>query len=153
MSDRLDRVLRAIDSGLQSSGETGHTFDAGGCARCQRVMPVTDGGDLCPGCKAFLLGDGPEPVSAVAVSMLTQEDVDAAAAVFTDVAHRVGQAILDFGEMLAQAMAPLLDLFAAIEPGQASPPWIATPRRAAGRWLAKPHAPPPWRIHRVQHRR
>lgn len=33
MNDRLDRVLRAIDSGLQSSGETGHTFDAGGCAR------------------------------------------------------------------------------------------------------------------------
>lgn len=114
---------------------------------------MSDGGDLCPGCKAFLLGDGPEPVSAVAVSMLTQEDVDAAAAVFTDMVHRVGQAILDFGEMLAQAMAPLLDLFAAIEPGQASPPWLATPRRAAGRWLAKPHAPPPWRIHRVQHRR
>lgn len=62
MSDRLDRVLRVIDSGLQSSGETGHTFDAGGCARCQQVMPATDDGDLCPRCKAFLLGDGPEPM-------------------------------------------------------------------------------------------
>lgn len=59
MSDRLDRVLRSIDSGLQSSSETGYFTDhAGLCARCQRVEP--EEGDLCGGCRAFLLGDGPE---------------------------------------------------------------------------------------------
>lgn len=65
MSDRLDRVLRVIDSGLQSSSETGYFTDhAEMCARCQRVEP--EDGDLCTDCRAFLLGDGPEPMPSMA---------------------------------------------------------------------------------------
>lgn len=61
VSDRLDRVLAAIDAGLQSSPETGHAVDLRDrCARCQRHEPA-GGGDLCAGCRAFLLGDAPEP--------------------------------------------------------------------------------------------
>lgn len=86
MSDRLDRVLSAIDSGLQSSEETGYTHDRlDRCARCQRIEAV-EGGDICAGCRAHLLGDGPEPgVEGVAAwsrtQVLADELWDACAAV------------------------------------------------------------------------
>lgn len=54
----IDRVLSAIDSGLQSSSETGYATDrAELCARCQQVAPVEDG-DLCGACRADLRGEG-----------------------------------------------------------------------------------------------
>lgn len=58
MSDRVDDILDLIDAGLQSTTEAayGTDFRPGQCARCQRNEPA-EGGDLCPGCRAFLLGD------------------------------------------------------------------------------------------------
>lgn len=54
----LDRALAALDAGLQSSPERGSGTDTfpDRCARCQTAEPG-DGGDLCAGCRAFLLGD------------------------------------------------------------------------------------------------
>jgi len=56
MTTSTDRILDLIDGGLQSSTEHGYGehVPAGHCARCRR--PVADG-DLCPLCRAFLLGD------------------------------------------------------------------------------------------------
>lgn len=53
-----DRILDVIEAGLQRSTETGYGTDArpGSCARCQAHEPV-EGGDLCDGCRAFLLDD------------------------------------------------------------------------------------------------
>lgn len=58
VSKNLDNVLAALDVGLQSSPERGISTDhaPGQCARCQNAFPVKDG-DLCAGCRAFLLGD------------------------------------------------------------------------------------------------
>lgn len=63
MSASLDRVLRAIDSGLQRTTEASYGTDTHPemCARCQRVEPGD--GDICAGCRAFLLGDEPEPAT------------------------------------------------------------------------------------------
>lgn len=58
MADTVDRILDALDVGLQASRETGYGTDRGGdrCARCQQTEPDGDG-DLCAPCRAFLLGD------------------------------------------------------------------------------------------------
>jgi len=58
VSERADRILEVLDSGLQASTETGFGTDRApdACARCQLHAPVK-GGDLCEGCRAFLLGD------------------------------------------------------------------------------------------------
>lgn len=61
MSVSLDRVLRVIDSGLQRTTEASYGTDGQPemCVRCQRVEPAD--GDICSGCRAYLLGAGPEP--------------------------------------------------------------------------------------------
>lgn len=62
MSDSIDKILDTIDAGLQSSPEIGygHTDTSRNfCARCQLNEPV-EGGDLCIGCRRFLLGDSDE---------------------------------------------------------------------------------------------
>lgn len=61
MSDRLERVLELLDTGTQSSPEPGYGTDWRPqlCARCQRHDPMPDG-DLCEGCRAFLLDDTDE---------------------------------------------------------------------------------------------
>lgn len=58
MSDRLERVLEVLDGAGQTSTEEGYGTDwnPGHCARCQRHAPA-EGGELCPGCRAFLLDD------------------------------------------------------------------------------------------------
>lgn len=58
MSENVDRILDLIDAGLQSSPEAGYGTDhqPDACARCQEHPPVEDG-DLCDGCRTFLLGD------------------------------------------------------------------------------------------------
>jgi hypothetical protein len=58
VSDEVDRILDILDVGLQTSAEHGYgTDDRNGlCARCQRNDPMPEG-DLCAGCRAFLLGD------------------------------------------------------------------------------------------------
>lgn len=63
MSDNTpltDRILDLIDNGLQSSHEP--ACDAGSpdlCARCQCHEPA-EGGDLCAGCRAWILEDSNE---------------------------------------------------------------------------------------------
>lgn len=53
----IDKALAALDVGLQSSTEWGCGMGVPDrCARCQRAEPVK-GGDLCGGCREFLLGD------------------------------------------------------------------------------------------------
>lgn len=58
MTDRVTQTIDAIDAGLQSSYERGYTTDHSPerCARCQRT-PLDAAGDLCLGCRTFLLGD------------------------------------------------------------------------------------------------
>lgn len=57
MSERIDDILDLIDGGLQTSPEHGYGRDHTDlCARCQHHDPA-EGGDLCEGCRAFLLGD------------------------------------------------------------------------------------------------
>lgn len=58
MSRKIDDILAVIDAGLQSSNEHGYGDDdfPDWCARCQRHAPADDG-DLCAGCRAFLLED------------------------------------------------------------------------------------------------
>lgn len=57
MADRVDRIVNLIDDAFQSSPESGNTSvgDSVLCARCQLHEP--DNGDLCGGCRAFLLED------------------------------------------------------------------------------------------------
>lgn len=63
MSRHLDRALEAIDGGLQRSDEPSYGFDR--LDRCWRCLkhPFEEGSDseLCSGCRAHLLGDGPDP--------------------------------------------------------------------------------------------
>lgn len=62
MSRRLDRALEAIDGGLQRSDE--HSYGSDRPDRCWRCLeqPVErgSGSELCPGCRAHLLGDRPD---------------------------------------------------------------------------------------------
>jgi hypothetical protein len=56
---RVDDVLAALDVGLQRPGaEYGYGADAGPdrCARCLGARDRPDG-DLCAGCRSYLLGD------------------------------------------------------------------------------------------------
>lgn len=58
---RVDDVLAALDAGLQSSPESSMYNDVApsvgsGCVRCPSA-DVAEGGELCGGCRAFLLGD------------------------------------------------------------------------------------------------
>jgi hypothetical protein len=59
MSSAAERALQALDAGLQHSNEVawGHTDrKPDRCARCQ-LHPPPDDGDLCTGCRAYVLGD------------------------------------------------------------------------------------------------
>lgn len=57
MTRRLDKALEVLDVGLQHAGDVAYGTDRSPdrCARCQRHDPAD--GDLCTGCRAFLLGD------------------------------------------------------------------------------------------------
>lgn len=61
MTSTSDRILDLIDAGLQSSSESDRYRDVApsvgeGCVRCD-TSDVPEGGDLCKGCRAFLLDD------------------------------------------------------------------------------------------------
>lgn len=61
MSDRTDRVLDVIDAGLGSSFEQSYAAVRPDlCTRCVVRKPAVDS-DFCGACRAFLLGDGPDP--------------------------------------------------------------------------------------------
>lgn len=66
MSAEAERILDVLDVGLQTSAETGYgtDHDPERCARCQRHDPMPDG-DLCPGCRTFLLGDSDDDPTVV----------------------------------------------------------------------------------------
>lgn len=66
MSSNLDRALEAIDQGLQRSSEGGLPGGPGDrCWRCRR-HPGEGSSELCGGCRAFLLEEGPDPLEAPA---------------------------------------------------------------------------------------
>jgi hypothetical protein len=57
----VDRILEAIDVGLQRESGADYAASVGDpsmCARCQRHEPSD--GEMCSGCRAFLLGDSDE---------------------------------------------------------------------------------------------
>lgn len=60
---RIDQILGVIDGHAQSTtepgfrdDEDGEVFDSAWCARCLGE-PKAEGGEMCEGCRAFLLGD------------------------------------------------------------------------------------------------
>lgn len=61
---RSDDIIELIDGGLQSSSEDsyGDLADLSTCSRCEEREPAA-ASDFCPECRAFLLGDGPDPVA------------------------------------------------------------------------------------------
>ena len=61
MSKSTDRIIDLIDAGLGQSAEGGYgEIHPESCARCVRRDPA-EGSDFCEPCRAFLLGDGPDP--------------------------------------------------------------------------------------------
>lgn len=80
MSERLSRVLDVIDAGLQTPmpdptyGEVSPTVSQR-CARCERHDPV-EGGDLCEGCRSFLLGDSNDDPNAWIDTYLGPQEFD-----------------------------------------------------------------------------
>lgn len=76
--DRTERILEILDQGIGSSAEDGYgAIIPDRCARCVRRDPVEDS-DFCGPCRAFLLGDGPDPVDESPRSgcRLSQELID-----------------------------------------------------------------------------
>jgi hypothetical protein len=65
VSRNLEKAFEVLDVGAQGTTDGGFAVDHRPdlCARCQGEPPAGDG-DLCGGCRAFLLGDGPEPAPA-----------------------------------------------------------------------------------------
>jgi hypothetical protein len=76
VTSSTDRILGILDAGLQTPvpdptyGEVSDKVH-GRCARCESHDPA-EGGDLCEGCRAFLLGDS-ETDPAVGDSVERQE--------------------------------------------------------------------------------
>lgn len=64
MSDKIDRILKVLDVGIQTSTEHsyGTDHDPSMCSRCQHHEPAPEG-DLCSGCRSYLLGDSAESPS------------------------------------------------------------------------------------------
>lgn len=76
-SSKVDRILETIDAGLQTPvpdptfGEVS-PVNNGRCARCQQHEAAD--GDLCPGCRAYLLGDSDDdPVVSTNRSWISHE--------------------------------------------------------------------------------
>jgi len=107
-----DRILSVIDGGLQSSSETGSGIDLHPdlCARCQ-CHDSAEGGDLCAGCRAFLLGDSDAsdsvaevlPVALGGRGTVYRVEVRFDTSEFERMMARVSEAVMDTGE-LQQAM-------------------------------------------------
>lgn len=87
----VDDILDLIDAGLQSSPESGCHTDVcpDRCARCRRHDRPADG-DLCPGCRAFLLEDSAEDPMRPTV---TPEDLEAVRAALAQVWERMVEAV------------------------------------------------------------
>lgn len=73
-----DRILWIIDAGLQtpvpdpSFGEISPTVSPR-CARCDTLTPA-DESEFCAPCRAYLLGDAPEPVTSLEEAMRRVND-------------------------------------------------------------------------------
>lgn len=100
-----DRILDLIDAGLQSSSESDRYLDVApsvgeGCVRCG-AGDVPEGGDLCDGCRAFLLGDSEDdPGQWIANALWERAEIPA------EITRVVGA--LDLPEVEASVLARLL---------------------------------------------
>lgn len=109
MSDNLDRALEVLDHGLQ---RTEHGFGAdrpGRCWRCRRA--AGDGlSELCPGCRAYLLGDGPDPIDAPAEidGLLRPEDLAGLARTIAEVAPEILERLVEILRPFVDAIAEAL---------------------------------------------
>ncbi len=80
MTDHVDEILEIIDGGLQRSPEPSYgPIDRARCWRCTYHEPEADSSSgLCPGCRAFLLDEGPDPRLALPVgAFFTDAEVEA----------------------------------------------------------------------------
>lgn len=127
----LERVLEAIDSGLQSSTERGYGTDVlpGRCARCQLHRPGPEGGDLCFLCRGFLLGDfdrdparspaSPAAYELVVMDEQTAEFVDAMRRLRDSLdpdpaeVERLAAGIREFADQVWTAFRPVVELVTA----------------------------------------
>ena len=109
MSASIDRILDVLDVGLQTSDEHGYGTDLNGdaCARCQRHEPA-EGGDLCTGCRAFLLGDTNEDPAPVR-SAHHEAEIDAIAAIGVSATH-FSTHLLAMSVALAEQMAAIRNI-------------------------------------------
>lgn len=77
MSASTDRILAAIDAGMQTSPESDVYVDVAPaildvCVRCQRRDRDGDS-DWCEPCRAFLLGDAPDPTCAGRYAVMAEQ--------------------------------------------------------------------------------
>lgn len=112
MSKNADEALRVIDVGLQSSPESDMYSDvapviSGRCSRCDRREPV-ESSDFCEPCRAYLLGDAPEPADYVAE--LLRHMQTPVAMVDPGVGwEEIGVQLNELGRALVVALQPLAD--------------------------------------------
>lgn len=77
---RVDRIIELLDNAHETTREAayGHASedaDPDACFRCQR-HPHEDDGDLCSGCRAFLLGDSDEDPKTTRATRVTLADME-----------------------------------------------------------------------------
>lgn len=122
--DKIDEILSVIDTGLQSTGEASYgetPYDGAPigdptCVRCARDLDP-DAGELCPSCRAFLLGDtdhdpagtGPHELDTIALHLALQR-VDPMGSDLAAFAH----AVEELGRALADALRPIADVVLAL---------------------------------------
>lgn len=114
MSSNLDRALEAIDQGLQRSSEGGLPGGPGDrCWRCRR-HPGEGASELCGGCRAYLLEDGPDPLEAAAeleglVRPVDVAELARAMAVSPELAGAILERLVEILRPAVEAMAAVFD--------------------------------------------
>lgn len=109
----IDRILEVIDGGLQSSPDPSYgPIDRSTCWRCSHHPPETDSSSgLCPGCRTFLLGDGPDPkLDLPAVPIFTGADVEAIVRAFSELFESLRPTL----ERIAEVLVDVIERFRSI---------------------------------------